>query len=127
MESRIRRLAPALLVALYLGSASTPCSIAMGPIEALGSAGSMAVVELESEGHHHHEDEAAADAAVGAPCPCGCRSESSSVPAAKRLATAVLLMPDFDTPPAWTFEPRQLAVFAVEGQAELPDPIPIPS
>ena len=127
MQNCARRLVPALVAILYLGSSTTPCSIAAGGIEGLGSGGSVAAVEVASDGHHQHPDEASPDETVGAPCPCGCRSESNSVPAAKRLATAVLLMPDSETPSVLAVEPSVLAVFAVEGQRQLPDPIPIPS
>ena len=127
MESCARRLVPALVAALYLGSSTIPCAVAARVIEGLGFGGPPSAVELVSEGHHEHPNEASPDDTVEAPCPCGCGSQASSAPASKRLATAILLMPDSEMPRALAVQPGMLVVFAVEGQRQLPDPVPIPS
>ena len=128
MESCARRLVPALVAALYLGSSTVPCSVAASGIEGLRSGGTPPGVELAAEGHHAHPDEASsADGTVGAPCPCGCGSQANSAAGSKRLATAILLMPESEMPRALAVQPGMLVVLAVEGQRQLPDPIPIPS
>ena len=105
----------------------TPCSVAAGALEGVGPISAASSVEAGSDGHRHHGVEAPADETVGAPCPCGCESDGSNAPAAKRLATAVLLKLDFEPPRAEVVQPLPLVASLVEGQRELPDPIPIPS
>jgi hypothetical protein len=125
------RFIPALVAILFLGSSLIPCSPIGSSADPVAAGVVSRVVEVaveeSPEVHLHGQGAAGKVDQMLAPCLCGCDRSTGASRLAKRGGPAVLCSLEFELPREEPVRPLALIVSALEGQRELPDPVPIPS